>query len=239
MSRLAQPTMVEGFLPSPTPRLFRAIHVYMISRSPGRNTSTSPACWSSAPRTTPATSSANCMTPFESQLPRSGMTSLCTTSTGNVVPSLTTVSASFRISLRRDDKVPKVALMTTSLNCRLRARWAAKHIEKLKSESRFRSWNSSKKMAPYPSRLGFCCSSRNSTPSVTTSMRVLLLTLTSCRMRYPTNSPRGSPDRNAIRLATLTQVILRGCSTRTLPWTVPVSSTASGTMVVLPAPVGA
>jgi len=183
MSLLAQATRFLGCLPSPIPMLFSAIQVYMISRSPGRNTSMSPSCSSSAPRTTLATSFAKCWGPLGSKSLRS-MSPLYSVRTGKHLPSLLITFVSCpRSSATRSPSAPKVALMTMSLTGRSYRRCLSRQSAKPRSESTLRSWNSSKKMQPIPSRVGFTCIIRTRMPSVITSIRVRLEMTVSWRMR--------------------------------------------------------
>mmetsp|Transcript_8217 Transcript_8217/g.23089 ORF Transcript_8217/g.23089 Transcript_8217/m.23089 type:complete len:241 (+) Transcript_8217:2611-3333(+) len=183
MSFLAHGTSFLGCFPSPMPMLFNAIQVYMISRSPGKKTRTSPSCSSIASLTVPATSFAKCFGPLGSKFSRF-RSPLYVIWTGKHLPSLLiTRVLSPSSSATRSPRPPNVALMTMSLTCKSCRCCAAKQRAKLRSESILRSWNSSKKMHPTPSKLGFTCSIRTRMPSVMTSTRVRFVTTHSWRMR--------------------------------------------------------
>ena len=116
----------------------------------------------------------------------------------------------------------------------------SRHSASPRSACRLRSWNSSKMTAATPSSAGSSCSSRVSTPSVTTSMRVARDTRVSSRMRYPMVPPGLSPRVCAMRAATARAATRRGSSSsRRFPCAQGSSSNASGTTLLLPAPGGA
>mmetsp|Transcript_334 Transcript_334/g.1313 ORF Transcript_334/g.1313 Transcript_334/m.1313 type:complete len:290 (-) Transcript_334:229-1098(-) len=227
-----------------------------ISRAPGRNTKMSPpslpGCSSSARRTAAQVAFSNSNRPLPGA-PRYSVR------TGNARPSLairgagveTVFDLSSPTPASRDPSnaavfgptSPNVADITTSLKSGRSAFRTSVQRAKHKSASRLRSWNSSNTTAATPSRPGSSCNRRARIPSVTTSIRVSLLTLRSNRTRYPTVSPTLSPRISAIRIAAARAASRRGSSTKIEP---PFpnqigreSSIASGSVVVFPAPGGA
>ena len=105
-----------------------------------------------------------------------------------------------------------VADMTITAVVRSSVRWASSNNARPKSACWLRSWNSSKMTRPYPSSSGSRWSRRVRMPSVTTSMRVALLTRRSSRVVTPTVCPTCSPNRDAIRAADARAANRRGSS---------------------------
>ncbi|CAM5487556.1 hypothetical protein RLIN73S_06717 [Rhodanobacter lindaniclasticus] len=142
-----------------------------ISRRPGRNTSTSPSVSSSAWRTTRASwcSALSCA--------RSGG---CSMRTGKLRPGLLMRGASSQATTRSPSSVADISSRRRSgrrVACTSSASAAPR------SPARWRSWNSSKRIAPMPASSGSAWISRVRMPSVTTSTRVVALTFDSKRMR--------------------------------------------------------
>ena len=96
---------------------------------------------------------------------------------------------------------------------------ASRHSARPRSALRLRSWNSSKITIATPSSVASRCSQRVRIPSVTTSMRVLLLVRDSSRVRKPTVWPTASPSICAMRVATARAARRRGSSITILPLT--------------------
>ena len=135
----------------------------------------------------------------------------------------------------------KVADMASRRSSGRRARCRSSASASAKSVSRLRSCASSKKIAATPSSPGSVCRRRTSRPSVTTSTRVRSENCRSRRVESPMVPPGwSSPSRDAMRRAAARAATRRGSNTRMRPPAAQASSiSASGTMVVLPAPGGA
>ena len=144
-----------------------AASVRRISPMPGRNTSTSPLSSRTAVRTTSATA---CSTRARRSIGRQR------TSTGNMRPALSIIGASLRrrrglgnqprrVRGGRHRQQPQVG---PDRACRRRVPTPGRG-----RSGRLRSWTSSKITRPTPGNSGSCCRRRVSTPSVTTSIRVV------------------------------------------------------------------
>ena len=159
-------------------------------------------------------------------------------STGNILPSAVTTGA--LPSSCATAAASSVADITRMRRSSRTSACASRHSARPRSALRLRSWNSSKITIATPSSVASRCSQRVRIPSVTTSMRVLLLVRDSSRVRKPTVWPTASPSICAMRVATARAARRRGSSITILPLPSDFSaSSASGTPVDLPAPGGA
>ena len=205
-----------------------ALSTRRISPSPGRNTSADPGAVSSACNTRSATACSNRCLPTG----RSSQWGV----TGKLRPSEVTTGACIRAATGAASSVADMATINrSSRNASATSRQSARP----RSAFRDLSWNSSKITAPTPGRSGSSCSMRVRMPSVTTSIRVDLLTALAPRTRKPTVCPGSSPKVAAMRSAAARAARRRGSSIRMRPLVSPASSIARGTRVVLPAPGGA
>ena len=200
-----------------------------ISPAPGRNTSTSPEVSASARCTAIGTASI-------ARVPVRGATQCV--STGKARPCAVTTGAPPRSAATRSpSSVADITTMRKSGRSSSAVRSASASPV---SATTLRSWNSSKITQHTPSSVGSLASIRVSTPSVTTSMRVAGPLSVSPRTRKPTSSPTWPPLSTAIRRAAARAASRRGSSITIRCWAAQrSSSSASGTVVVLPAPGGA
>ena len=158
-------------------------------------------------------------------------------STSNIRPSLATTGASSKCVSPSTSGVADIA----------RIRRSGRIVDATSSASarprsvvRLRSCTSSKMTMPTPGSSGSFWRRRVSTPSVTTSMRVLGPMWRSSRVWYPTSSPTAVRVVDAIRRAAARVARRRGSSmTIRCPPSHGSPRSASGTTVVLPAPGGA
>ena len=197
---------------------------------PGRKARISPLCSARAERMARAIASGRSRGRAMSRV-------VCWTSTGNMRPALSTISAPISGASRAPSAVADIAIRRNSgrsMRCKSRQKASAR------SDSSDRSWISSRMTAATPSRPGSDCRRRTSRPSVMTSIRVSADVAESRRVRNPTVRPTCSPSKKAMRLAAALVARRRGSSIRIF-WSPrhDAPCNASGTSVVLPAPGGA
>ena len=202
-----------------------------ISRSPGRNTSTSPRGSISV---SISTARATCC----------GSSSSSTggrknSATGNIRPGASITGAG-RLSVPKNDANAPASSVAEEMTTLRSGRLSSSRLSQPNRKSMFseRSCASSRMMAAYWRNMGSPCVSASRMPSVMNLMRVSGVSFSSKRTWYPTKPPSGTASSSATRLATLAAAMRRGWVQPIRPPSGPrASATILGSWVVFPDPV--